>query len=448
MSKKIQEKGLSPYFSKLATQMIMPSLAGNGLVPSPNSTPAQVCVRKIRKTFVVRSSTPDYGNGFTVAMFPDLYRPGYISSSGNALVPSVQGPLTVKGQNKWTHGGPSMKTGHVAVSGGAESVVGAMVPIADSGGTSRIGFALVPLPATMYNITLANHTGYTTTVHTMYKIAGGAWVILHTDVLAAAGGTSSRTGSLPSNTDAIAYVPVTDIPNATVATLVSTFVLQSGQYISSASTALTAAFESFIIDNDIKTGRVISMSLLVRNTSPDIANGGNICAGRVPNDFHPIDEIFQSMSVLPENRRYQGPASTGAYVSWMPSQFDEFEIDNIDEKRKSYFQSEYIISQIDGWAPPVGTVASAAIECDWIVEFFTPNQIFEKVLTPPRSEEFELLFHVILSMPAATCNPEHTKLLKDLLRKGGESVKQGLQFVDRNRTTINQVLALLLKLAV
>lgn len=446
MSKKIQEKGLSPYFSKLATQMIMPSMAGNGLVPSPNSTPAQVCVRKIRKTFVVRSSNPNFANGFTVAMFPDLFRPGFVTASVTTLVPSLPGALTVKGSNKWISGGPTMKSGHLSAAGGTEMVVGGMLPIADSGSTVRLGFSLTPLPPTAYNIILTNKSDIPVTVHTMYKINGGAWAILHTDTLGQGSGTSLRQGSLPANTDAVAYVPTTDVPHG--GHLESSFTLQSGQFTSSANRTLTSAFETFVIDNDIKTGRVISMSLLVRNTSPEIANGGNICAGRVPNDFHPIDEIFQSMSVLPENRRYQGPASTGAYVSWMPSQFDEFEVDNIDQKRASYRQSEYIISQVDGWAPPVGTVASATIECDWIVEFFTPNQIFEKVLTPPRTEDFELLLHVLLSMPASTCNPEHTKLLKDLLRKGGESLRSGLQFVDRNKTTINQVLSLLMKLAV
>jgi len=446
MSKKIQEKGLSPYFSKLATQMIMPSLAGNGLVPSPNSTPSQVCVRKIRKTFVVRSTTPNFADGFAVAMFPDLYRPGYISASAVSLVPSVPGAVTVKGSNKWINGGPTMKSGHIEAVGGSENVVAGMSSIADSGLTTRLGFTLTPLPATAYNIVLKNKSDVPVTVHTMYKITGGAWTILHTDTLASGNGASLRQGSLPTNTDAIAYVPFSDVPSG--GHLESSFTLQSGQLVSSANQSLTAAFETFIIDNDIRTGRVISMSLLVRNTSPEIANGGNVCAGRVPNDFHPINDVFQNMSVLPENRRYQGPASTGAYVSWMPSQFDEFEIDNIDQKRITYRDAEYIISKIDGWAPPVGTVAFATIEFDWIVEFFPPNQIFEKVLTPPRTEDFELLFHVLLSMPASTCNPEHTKLLKDLLRKGGESLKSGLQFVDRNKTTINQVLSLLLKLAV
>jgi len=446
MNKKSLDKGLSPYFTKLATQMIMPSMAGNGLVPSPNSTPAQVCVRKIRKTFVVRSSSTNFGNGFTVAMFPDLFTPGFISASADLLIPNPPSAVQITGRNEWTNAGPTMSSGTVSVRAGGSHSVCAQRMIADSGAVQRLGYSLTPLAATTYSLSLENDSDTVATFNTMYKVTGGAWTILSTDTVGFGGSVHTIKGTLPLNTDAIAFVPSTTI--ASVGKLRSTMILTVGQFFSPGSVSLTNAFEMFVIDNNIKTGRVISMSLLVRNTSPAIANGGNICAGRVPFDFHPINEVFQSMSILPENRRYQGPASTGAYVSWMPSQFDEFEIDNIDQKRVSYSQSEYIISQIDGWAPPVDTVASATIECEWCVEFFTPNQVFEKVLTPPRTEEFELLFHVLLSMPAATCNPEHVKLLKDLLRKGGESVKSGLQFVDKNRSTINAVLALLAKLAV
>lgn len=444
MSKKSVDKGLSPYFTKLATQMIMPSMAGNGLVPSPNSTPSQVCVRKIRKTFVVRSSSTNFGNGFTVAMCPDLFMPGFISATADLLIPSPPSVVQITSRNDWTLAGPTMTSGHVTVKGGGSQSICAQRMIADSGAVQRLGYSLTPLAATGYSLEMENHSETAITIHTMYKVTGGAWTILSTDSIGALG--ASVKGTLPLNADAIAFVPVTSMVSG--GKLKTCLTLTVGQFFSPGSVSLTNAFETFVIDNNIKTGRVISMSLLVRNTSPVIANGGNICAGRVPHDFHPINEVFQSMSILPENRRYQGPASTGAYVSWMPSQFDEFEIDNINQKRLSYSESEYIIVQIDGWAPPVDTVASATIECEWCVEFFTPNQVFEKVLTPPRTEEFELLFHVLLSMPAATCNPEHVKLLKDLLRKGGESVKSGLQFVDKNRSTINAVLALLAKLAV
>lgn len=448
MSKKSQEKGLSPYFTKLATQMLMPSMAGNGLVPSPNSTPSQVSVRKIRKTFVVKSSDANFGDGFTVAMFPDLFTPGYITSKATVLIPDPPSVVQIHAYCYWEDAGPSMQSGTVAVkASGNPRSVSSLVEITDAALVKRLGFNLTPLAATSYTNYMENNKSMPVTIHTMYKVAGGNWTILTTDNIGA-GETLPIKGNLPANTDAIAYVPVTSGQNTKGGHINCNLVLQNGQYSSLGSIPLSNAFEPFVIDNGILTGRVISMSLLVRNTSPEIANGGNICAGRVPCRFNPISNVFQEMSVLPENRRYQGPAATGAYASWMPSQFDEFEIDNIENKRETYLQSEYIIIQINGWAPPVGTVASASIECEWCCEFFTPNQVFEKVLTPPRSEEFEVLFHILLSMPAATCNPEHGKLLKELLRKGGESVKSGLQYYDKNKATINTVLSLMLKLLV
>lgn len=444
MSKKSQDKGMNPYFSKLATQMIMPSMAGNGLVPSPNSTPSQVCVRRIRKTFNVSSASAAYSSGFTVAMFPDLFNPGYVSSIADVLIPVPPSAVSINSYYEWDVAGPSMDSGFAVAKGGDSKCVATLRQISDAALVSRLGYNLTPLAASACSVLHDNYTDSPITLHTMYKVTGGNWTILGTDNIGANSFVSVKY-TLPLNTDAIAIVPATTVMGGRGSTLIGITV---GQFASPASASLTNAFESFVIDNNIKTGRVISMSLLCTNTSPAIANGGNVSAGRVPHGFNPILNVPQELSGLPENRRYQGPASTGAYVSWMPSQFDEFEIDNIPNKRKSYSQSEYLIVQVAGWAPPAGTTASFVIYCDWLVEFFTPNQVFEKVLTPPRSEEFDILFHALLSMPAATCNPEHGKLVKDLLRKGGESVRSGLQFYDKNKAAINTVLALMMKLLV
>lgn len=443
-SKKSFDQGLSPYLSKIATQMIMPSMAGNGLVPSPNSTPAQVCVRRIRKVFTVKSTDPEYSDGFTVAMFPDLYSPGYISAQSVTNIPiSGGGAVSVNSRFRWTNSGPLMSSGVASVRAGSEHVVTNLSLIPDSLGVNRRGYNLIPLAATSFTLTYTNPKDSPVTIHTMYKTLGGAWTILSTDTVGALGFSTVKANTI-ANTDAIAVSPVTDVPNGGEIQHLMSF---TQAIISSpAAASLTGAFEPFIIDNDVKTGRVISMSLLVTNTSPEIANGGTVSSGRVPHGFNPVQDVALEMSVLPENRRYQGPAATGAYVSWMPSQFDEFELDNIANKRRSYLESEYIITKIEGWAPPVSSVASAMIYCDWLVEFYTPNQLFEKVLTPPRSLEFELLYHTLLVMPAATCNPDHGKLIKDLLRKGVEGAKSGMVFYDKNKAAINGTLLLLSKI--
>lgn len=143
MSKKSQEKGLSPYFTKLATQMLMPSMAGNGLVPSPNSTPSQVSVRKIRKTFVVKSSDANFGDGFTVAMFPDLFTPGYITSKATVLIPDPPSVVQIHAYCYWEDAGPSMQSGTVAVkASGNPRSVSSLVEITDAALVKRLGFNL------------------------------------------------------------------------------------------------------------------------------------------------------------------------------------------------------------------------------------------------------------------------------------------------------------------
>jgi hypothetical protein len=135
-------------------------------------------------------------------------------------------------------------------------------------------------------------------------------------------------------------------------------------------------------------------------------------------------------------------ASEGAFVTWMPSQFDEFEVDTLANKHLQLKDAEYIIIKVAGWNPPAGTTASFRLQFDWIIEFYTPNQLFEKVITPPNTPEFEALYHLLLSMDAATCNPGHLDQLRSLIGSGLNGLSSGLEFYGKHRELINGIISL------
>jgi len=361
-------------------------------------------------------------NGFTAIMRADLTDPGFISATGVTLVPAAVGILGLEGRAVGVNNGASeADTAQKFVANGASETPSMLQlqSIADSGAVSHAGFNLTPAAATSCSFVIYYQD--TATIRFWTKVAAGAWVLLgsRSGIVTS---TQSFQVAIPINTNAIAFDftagPVSAPPSVS---LQMTF--DNAQVTSAAAASIAPAFPKFILDLGITSGRVISMSLLASNTSADVARGGNINAARAPFTHGVFANIPSNIALLPDNRRYQGPASEGAYVWWMPSQIDEFEPNSVVEIVPSLREADFVIVNVTGWAPGAGLGSSTfRLQFDWLVEFYTPNQLFEKIQTPPLVDEFELLYHQLLTVHAATCNPGHLDLLKEALRRGMSAV--------------------------
>jgi len=440
-----QRSRLSPYLEKIGQQFLLPgSGSGTDLEVSPASYPQQVCVRHLHKEVDVTSvELPD---GFSVVMRPDLLAPGFITSQVALFIPGAgSGPLEAQGQLIGLSNGSNINEGFGRFTDNTDTqVLGELVPITDSVGTTYYGFVLTPSGACTLALDVIKRSLSPCIFSVYSKIAGGPWTLVNPAVGLPQHNVVNLDGALLANANAIAFA-VTGQSDEFSAKFSMAFT--NAQAVIQAVNGFAPSFDTFIIDNGITVGRVISMSMLAQNTSPDIANGGNINAGRVPYDFHPFgDDTVDELSGLPTNRRYQGRAAMGGYVNWMPSQYDEFEPDFIGEKANALASAEYLYLEVDGWGGGALT-SSFKIHFDWIVEFYTPNQIFEKVLTPPRTPDFDMLFHTLLLMPAATCNPSHEDGWTDYLKKAGRLVKKGYEFYDEHAALIDSVLLTLAELA-
>jgi len=428
--------GMSPYYSQLARQFMCPnSCDQSSLVLSPSFVPNSVCVRHFHKSIDVSQATQ--ANGFTAVMLPDVFMPGYVTSGSAILVPS--GGLGNVAMTGKIYGANNLVTSgviQVSDSGTASAVVTA-VPIVDGAATSYYAIQITPGAAVQVtlnskNTSKTNHVTPTITYYTLTTAGAGAWVSLAVATLAENEFALSAP-NLPLNASYLGF-STTNTSDKAVEFEIKISCLAT-QVVCNPAASIGPGFSKYIIDNNITYGRVLSMSLLATNTSAQLANGGNINAARVPNNFDPIKNVESQISSLPSNRRFQAAADHGAYVTWLPGQLDEYSIDNLSAKRMQLNDAEYILIKVDSWSAG----ASFKLQFDWIVEFYTPSQSFEKELPPPWTNSWAILFYLMQAHDAACCNPDHESSWSDYLKSATDKVKGLYNFYKKHEAAIDSV---------
>jgi len=430
--------------AQYARQFILPGdCDAGGLLVSPSSGSAQMCVRHIHRTIDVSSAT--LPAGFTCVMRPDLTAPGFVSSSVGVNVPAggaglVNASLDAKGLNA---GLSELSPNHKALvwsNDDAENFI-RLTDIADSGGIKHQG--LTTLPGATTNIDLNYTFKNSAAITAYYKVAAG-WVILGSRS-GASGEVAQLHAVLPANTTAVAW-SFTNGPLVSSANVHIGLTAELLQFSSASGDCLAPAFPRFILEQNITRGRVIAMSVLATNTSAQLVKGGNINVGRVPHSTGVFAAMADQISVLPENRRYQSGAEKGGYAWWMPSELDEMEPNAIDIVSKAYREADFLLVNVD-WSSMAAATCTYRLQFDWVVEFYTPNQLFEKIQTPPITPEYGRLLHRLLMLDAATCNPDHMEQLKELLRSGINAASSVYGFYKDNEAAFDAVAAILTALA-
>lgn len=409
-------------------QCVVPSSA-NASVVMPDRGSTQVTSRHFSRIVSVRAD--DYPNReVKIVMDPDLYSPAKIIS-GPVDIPSVgTAPITLGGSFKYTS---SSTIGNQAYQANTQSEkilfpawndgfgnLGFGVTVADT----RVTFAITNTPnnPSKFNIVGYDAVGAASDVFT-FNLASGAFFygeafVNPLTVFFAVVPISGTTGTL------ISYQ--VNFFDAVIRTSLS------NQYVG-------PAFAKQIIDDDISAGRVLSLSVLAHNTSNALSLGGNVTAARVPYDFNIFGDIQSDVARLPANRRYQDSASEGAHIFWVPRTAEEYQIAPIAEKAAQYDKSEFLLVDFTGL--PAG--ATFLVQFDWIIEFYSPDQKWEKVMTPPITPKFEALWYCVLETQAATSNSSHLDLLRGLARNGKKAIGSIMDHYSDNKELYNGLASLL-----
>ncbi len=183
----------------------------------------------------------------------------------------------------------------------------------------------------------------------------------------------------------------------------------------------------------VSTYRVVAMSALVTFSGNVVDNGGVIAAARTRRGFNwSANDPYQSLTKL-QDHSYRGALRDGAYAWWLPYNLDEIRHKGMLDTRES--TELRIAGRFDDAAGSVQVVLSMS------VEFYSPLQIFEHEVGPPMSDAYDKMLHMLDTYPAATCNPDHSRLLNSIVKKAHAVGKAALHFAMDNPQIIMSILA-------
>ena len=409
--------------SQYARQLVLPSSVSSPIL-LPAETTRQMCSRIITKVFDVTPANLTASNSVVVVMGPNMLMPASVSRAGGTVIPSVgRDNLTAVGkliddvENDQRLSGLFQVTTVNGSKGDAP-----LVRIVDSLGEAGHGLFWNSAGGNVDCMLEMHHTSASTSLYFNVATTTGAnpWSsVVHVGPLfereslpfAFAVPVGTLGISFYWSTDAAGLVHTHDVVKYNLRMHDSAAAVTLGPDLT-----LFPEIPAAILDSKITDGRVVSMSVLLTNTTSDIYKQGDISIGRVLGELllRPPSEWVTAMSALPENRRHLGQASQGRYAYWIPDSIQTSEPVSRIDFGSAYRDSEYLVAVIRN-LDPLHTSFRATFT--WNVEFFSESQLFEKRLTPSVTQDYKELFRAVSMMPAASCNPEHEGLFRSLFQK-------------------------------
>lgn len=176
----------------------------------------------------------------------------------------------------------------------------------------------------------------------------------------------------------------------------------------------------------VSTYRVTAMSMLVSCAASSLENGGVIAAARTRPGWVPSshETAYESITRL-QDHSYKGPVRDGAYVWWLPT--DLAEMDQRPFGARAAEETALIVAgRLDS------RNATLQITFNVNFEFYSALQLFEHEVGPPLTDDFVRAYHFLDSLPAATCNPKHSDILKGVLKSLGSTAKKTGRYLAAN----------------
>lgn len=401
----------------------------------PDRSAKRRCTRRFQKVVAINSAMPGATTGFTVVARPSLSMP-FATSGASRNVPTSAGAYTVKGHVRILSSANQKNAGDSfqAVANNGQQGVGRLVydavhnlwELTASNTATEEGDAV---------LTYHSHVpdGGSAVIET-FRETGAAWVSLSkqlasvNDTVLLLGATANtklgfRFTSVVGDQVTLRYsYAIGGVSTGQVA-LASGIDLPSGDFM-----------EEF--SNVAEGGRLTAMSLLVTNTSPNTANGGDVFAARVPSDVPYYTTPANMKKSCPD--MYNGKADKGAYVWWLPSEEAAQSYADLDQAVAQLADDNYLWVTVEGWGGDY--TSSAMITFTWVVEFFAESQMYEKHIPPPRDDAWELTFQTLARLPSATCNPSHKELFRSFLGGAKEAYNKASSHYSRNKTLYDLLL--------
>lgn len=442
--------GLSGRNAAMARQIMLPGDTTSPIL-LPAVTPATMCSRIIRKNYIIGPANISADGRCAILVYPDILTPAYVLAPGTALIPLAAGTFQMDllfGPNSNSLGG---MTGSAKVSSNDGQVTDIAIP-----GDVNLGGVI----HSAFDISFTSSTTITLNMRKFKKSPGATECRLYTGV-AGAWVSLGQTGAISSAYDKTNFIPPAGarylafvLLNSDNSPLYNNDLVQVQANVDvglfgelaqlttgSLSDHLFGSIPEYVMDSHIESGRVNSVSMLVSNTSSALNKQGEIFIGRVPFDAM-IDwkTIDSTMTALPANREHHGPAEFGGYAWWFADALTNSEPDTVIKYSEALRGQEFLLCYMKGLNPALSTFN---VSFAWNVEFYTRNQLFEKISTPPRLQDWEEIVHMLSLVPAASCNPEHEDLYKSIIRRGTAAVSGAYEHYKKHQSTYDALMKII-----
>lgn len=420
---------LSPELAQYARQIMLPGTV-SAPSPLPSSAPHRCATRMITQEFVVDATNFSADGTTTFILDPDFNFGGLILDGNTRLIPAVstagmvmRGVFSPGAASSGTISGPAEFEDHTTADNKA-----LMPPLLVTyGASSHTAWPIYCYTNSTVSVVVTPRTTIPGSVRLVY-VSGtaGSWAVLaRSPYFRSQPMTDSVTINANSSEFGFYFEDSSGaaIWGAKWSCEVKMDFAGGAQLSTQPVDHLFTAFPRIVVDEQVEEGRLAAMSMLVTNTSAEMFKSGQIYMARVPKaelvGYPRLDTVFSKLS---ENYKYTGKAETGGYAYWCPSDARLNSLLPVNDALGYLKQETLLVCQIR--SVNLTQAPSFKVRCNWIYDFYTPNQLFEKRATPEWTEEYGRMLQVVAQMPAASCNPEHFEAFKNLIKRGLAGAQQ------------------------
>lgn len=437
------------YLRSLAKQIILPSTTSAPEI-IPMQTPSACCSRMITKEFVLGVNNFTADGSSLILVDPDLRMGVDVYSTEARNVPSAPGPTLFNGT--FLCGVPAYGAvqGPATFTSAADDSVSLAMPQESTalGGVTKGNWPMYSYGAQVFNFTITPRTPAPNPVKLLfYTATAGSWG--HTGESGIfQNATISGSFTINANSDrwgfTFADYQGNPMYKKNFSYDISGTLSGDGQIASGGGVHLWRCLPGTVLDEGITDVRLSAMSVLVTNTSPDMLKSGQIYAARTDRRLLASWPTFtDQFSGLSANLRYDGEAKHGAYVFWTPREAASRNLLPVGKAYEAMRNEDSLIVYMKGVnleQPP-----SFRIRVNYIFDFYTDNQLFEKRLPRTLDDSTQALLNAVAGLPCASCNPDHVELFRSLVRRGLDGAQSMGQFYQDNKELFKMLFSIVAK---
>lgn len=198
--------------------------------------------------------------------------------------------------------------------------------------------------------------------------------------------------------------------------------------------SLTRLVKDDLIDAaSVTNARVTAMSMLVSNMAPATHDGGLLVSGCVEQSLlyeqHNVQDCVNAIMALPETNRWQRSIiHDGGYAYWVPNDLQSYE----PHHPSSYDVDDNCVCAF-GFMSEGGSID---VIVTFIVEWYTPVQLFERSPGPSWTPPYEVAFRTLLMSRMASHNEDHESMIKNIQARAQKALKWAWD----NRYALHEIL--------